>query len=42
MAELRLVYLDDDDLKCVNKIMKNVKDVSTLQDAVKWALKQVS
>ena len=42
MADLQLILLNDDDLECVGKIVKNVKGVSTPEAAIKWALKQCS
>lgn len=40
MPENLLITLDEDDLKCLGQIIKNVKEVSTPQGAIKWALKQ--
>jgi hypothetical protein len=37
-----LIHLDGKDLACVNGIMKHRKEISTVQDAVKWALKNCS
>jgi hypothetical protein len=37
-----LIHLDDKDQACVNEIMKHRKEISTAQDAVKWALKNCS
>lgn len=40
MTNFLVTWLDDEDLAHVTAILSNVKDVSTVEAAVKWALKQ--
>jgi hypothetical protein len=42
MATFLLIHLDDKDLAWLNGIMKHRKEISTAQDAVKWALRNCS
>ncbi len=42
MAEMHLIILGGDDLELAGRIMKKVKDVQTIEAAVKWALRECS
>jgi|SRR5216683_3348361 len=42
MAGFLVICLDDEDLERVDVIIKNVAQVSSADDAVKWALKKCS
>jgi hypothetical protein len=40
MAEFQIIWLEEEDLDLVDKIIKNVAGVTDREGALKWALKQ--
>jgi hypothetical protein len=40
MAEMHLLFLDEEDIALASKILRNVKDIAGIEAAVKRALKE--